>query len=136
MGGREIVGILSDENYGYLPEKFLFQPMHDAELLRRYLVGAGAFLERDFTFRDGKFYDVVKGRRLREGEPPQDYSSAEYAFGRENLRERPKAFLERTEKQLREVEGYLSVPGLGERSREELLVRKKKLEGVLKNAAE
>ena len=136
MGGREIVGILSDENYGYLPEKFLFQPMHDAELLRRYLVGAGAFLERDFTFRDGKFYDVVKGRRLREGEPPQDYSPAEYAFGRENLRERPKAFLERTEKQLREVEGYLSVPGLGERSREELLVRKKKLEGVLKNAAE
>lgn len=76
MGGHEIVDILSDEKYGFLPERFVFQPMHDAEMLRRYLIGAGAFLERDFTFKDGKFYDVIAGRK-RGGES-----------GRRNIRTR------------------------------------------------
>lgn len=82
MGGHEIVDILSDEKYGFLPERFVFQPMHDAEMLRRYLIGAGAFLERDFTFKDGKFYDVIAGRKRGEGERAREYSDAEYEFGR------------------------------------------------------
>lgn len=133
MGGHEIVGILSDERYGFLPERFVFQPMHDAELLRRYLIGAGGILERDFTFKDGKFYDVITGRKRKEGESAQDYSDAEYAFGRENLKVRPAAFLERTEKQLKNLSKYLSDPALGEESRKELLKRKRRLEGVWKN---
>ena len=134
MGGREIVGILSDEKWGYLPEKFLFQPMHDAEFLRRFLIRAGGYIERDFTFQaGGKFYDVVKGRRLLPGERAQDYSPAGYMFGGENLRSRPPAFIERTEKQLREIGEYLSVPGLGENSRTALEERRRRLEEVLKN---
>ena len=137
IGGREIVAILSDERWGYLPEKFVFQPMHDAELLRRYLIGAGGYIQRDLTFRAGrKFYDVVKGRKRLPGEAAQDYSPAEYAFGRENLRARPEAFSQRTEKQLREIEGYLSAGTLGEESRAALNERKKKLEEAMRNADE
>ena len=136
MGGHEIVGILSHPLYGYLPEKFVFQPMHNADCLRRYLVGAGAFLERDFTFRDGKFYDVVKGRRLKAGEAAQAYTPEEYEFGRENLRERPADFLERTRRRLAAVEEYLKEERLGEESRAQLLERKKRLEGVLGDETE
>ena len=28
MGGREIIGILSDKRYGFLPSAFVLQPMH------------------------------------------------------------------------------------------------------------
>lgn len=137
MGGHEIVNILSDEKYGFLPATFVFQPMHDAELLRRYLVGAGAFLERDFTFRaDGKFYDVIRGYGKKRGGQVSDYSQAEFEFGRENLRERPTDFLERTEKQLKGIGRYLAEPALQAESREELLKRKRKLEAVLDNAIE
>ncbi len=133
MGGHEIVDILSDEKYGFLPERFVFQPMHDAEMLRRYLIGAGAFLERDFTFKDGKFYDVIAGRKRGEGERAQEYSDAEYEFGRENLQTRPAAFLERTERQLKNLSRYLSDPARRKESREELLKRKRSLEGAWKN---
>ena len=50
MGGSEIIGILSDERYGFIPEKFVFQPMLNAEKLRKYLLENGAYIQRDFTF--------------------------------------------------------------------------------------
>lgn len=137
MGGSEIVEILSDEKHGFIPKKFLLQPMHDAEKLRRYLVAAGGYIERDFTFRvgkNGKFYDVIKGRRLAEGEPRQDYSETEYAFGRENLALLPQAFLQRTERLLSDVNGYLARGNLREKSRVELEERKRKLEEAMKGA--
>jgi len=136
MGGHEIVHILSDEKYGFLPRVFVFQPMQGADRLRRYLIGAGAFLERDFTFRDGKFYDVIRGRRRKDGEPVQDYSELEYEFGRENLRVRSLEFLQRTEKQLKNVLLYLSDPALQAGSREALEKRKRSLEKVLNNETE
>lgn len=131
MGGSEIVGILSDETYGFLPAVFVFQPMHDAEKLRRYLLSAGAYLERDFTFRDNKFYDVIRGRRLKAGESPQSYTEAELEFGRGNLLEMPAAFRERTEKQVKNIGRYLLSPELQEGGRVELNARKCRLEGVL-----
>jgi tRNA (adenine22-N1)-methyltransferase len=130
MGGSEIVNILSDKQYGFLPEKFLFQPMHDAEKLRRYLIASGGYIERDYTFRDVKFYDVIKGRR-RGTEEPQEYSDLEFEFGRENLSLRPKAFLERTKKQLDCVEKCLTDEKLQEKSRAELLERAKRMKEVL-----
>ena len=30
MGGSEIVNILSDEKHGFMPKRFVFQPMHDS----------------------------------------------------------------------------------------------------------
>ena len=61
MGGSEIVAILSNPQYGFMPKRFVFQPMHDSEKLRRYILQNGGYIERDFTFRDVKFYDVLVG---------------------------------------------------------------------------
>ncbi|MBE5744707.1 MAG: SAM-dependent methyltransferase [Clostridiales bacterium] len=129
MGGSEIVSILADKKYGFLPEKFVFQPMHDSEKLRRYLVENGGYIDRDYTFFDGKFYDVIVGKRIAG--KTQTYTDAEFEFGKENLLSRPEAFLARTRKQLSNVEKYLAQPSLQEESRKQLEQRKKRLQGVL-----
>ncbi|MBE7068365.1 MAG: SAM-dependent methyltransferase [Clostridiales bacterium] len=131
MGGSEMVAILSDARYGFLPEVFVLQPMHDGEKLRRYLIEAGAFIERDFTFEDGKFYEVIVGRKRKAGEEKQAYSDAEYEFGKENLSTRGEAFLKRMERLLKNAEAYLLRENLQAESREELQRKKERLQGVL-----
>lgn len=131
MGGSEIVSILSDEKYGFMPARFVFQPMHDGEKLRRYILTHGGVIERDFTFFDGKYYDVIVGRRAREGETFPPYTDAEYEFGRENLETMPEAFIARTKKQIGNFEKYLMRENLQEESRLELEKRKTALEEVL-----
>ena len=128
MGGSEIVSILSDKKHGFMPKRFVFQPMHDSEKLRRYILKNGGYIERDFTFEDGKFYDVIVGGR--GGNTPA-YSPAEYEFGRENLASMPSAFVKRMKKLLKNAEAYLQNPAIQDGSRAELLQRKEKLQGVL-----
>lgn len=131
MGGSEIVEILSNERYGFLPKRFVFQPMHDAEKLRRYLIRNGAIIERDFTFSDGKYYDVICGTNGKGGGQVRDYSDAEYEFGRENLEKMPAAFVGKIKKQIRNTENYLSQSALQAESRAELTARKERLSRVL-----
>ena len=131
MGGSEILSILSDKAFGFIPKRFVFQPMHDTEKLRRYLVENGGYIERDFTFQDGKFYDVLVGRRAEKNAEKQAYTDAEYEFGKDNLREMPTAFVERTKKLLKNVERYLEEPNLQAESRVELENRARRLQGVL-----
>ena len=131
MGGSEIVDILSDKKHGFIPERFVFQPMHDAEKLRRYLIENGGNIERDFTFEDVKFYDVIVGGKAKQGESVRTYSDAEYEFGKENLKKMPCAFVERTKKQLKNIDKYLQEPNLQENSRMALEEKKKRLQGVL-----
>lgn len=132
MGGVEMISILSDARYGFLPKYFVLQPMHDSEKLRKYLLDHGAYILRDDTFQDGKYYDVIVGRRLEEGETPQVYTAAQLEFGRDNLVNRGEAFLKRMEKFLFDAETYLLNGNLQASSREELLQRKARLEGVLR----
>ena len=129
MGGSEIVNILADEKHGFIPKRFVFQPMHDSEKLRRYLIKNGGYIERDYTFFDGKYYDVIVGRLALDEN--QTYTDAEYEFGKENLARMPEAFIARTQKQIVNVEKYLLQPSLQEESRLQLLERKKRLQGVL-----
>ncbi|MBQ9728982.1 MAG: SAM-dependent methyltransferase [Clostridia bacterium] len=129
MGGSEIVEILSHKTYGFMPERFVFQPMRDSEKLRRYILENGGFIEQDFTFRDGKFYDVICGGR---GSSTAPYSEMEYEFGRDNLAKMPNAFVERTQRLIRDIDRYSSQPQLSDESREELAKRKRKLQEVLK----
>ncbi len=132
MGGSEIVDILSDEKYGFMPRLFVFQPMHDSEKLRRYILANGGYLERDYTFEDGKYYDVLVGGRAEYGGQVRvEYTDAEYEFGRENLTLTVPAFIARTKKQLRNIDQYLTQPNLQEESRRQLLDRKERLQGVL-----
>lgn len=131
MGGFEIVQILSNEKYGFLPRKFLFQPMKDGELLRTYLLERGGYIERDFTFyADRKFYDVICGRALFEGEKKQTYTKTELEFGRENIRDLPPDFLKKMQKTASEIEEYL-LRGVSEQSRAELTKRLEKIKGAM-----
>ena len=131
MGGSEIVGILSDKKYGFIPKRFVFQPMHDGEKLRRYILANEGYIERDFTFKDGKYYEVLVGGRRKKDAPVQSYTEAEYEFGKENLETMPVAFVERINKLKGNIEKYLNEPNLQEESRVELLRRKERLQGVL-----
>ncbi len=132
MGGSEIVAILSDEKHGFLPKRFVFQPMHDSEKLRRYILSNGGYLERDYTFEDGKFYDLLVGGKIEdEGQVRVQYSEAEYEFGRENLASMPQAFVKRTKKQIANIGKYLTQPNLQEESKIQLLQRRERLQGVL-----
>ncbi|MBE7086241.1 MAG: SAM-dependent methyltransferase [Clostridiales bacterium] len=130
MGGSEIVDILSDKKYGFIPKRFVFQPMHDAEKLRRYILDNSGYIERDFTFEDVKFYDVIVGGKA-EDKTTEPYTDAEYEYGRENLQTMPKAFIQRTQKQLKNTNAYLSRENLQEESRAALEEKRKRLEGVL-----
>ena len=134
MGGSEIIWILSDTKHGFMPARFVFQPMHDAEKLRRYILANGGYIDRDFTFEDGKFYDVICGGKHEEGGQVCDeivYTDAEYEFGKENLATFPAAFTKRMRKLIANIDKYLKQPNLQETSKAELLQRKKRLEGVL-----
>lgn len=131
MGGSEIVSILSDKQYGFLPKVFVLQPMHDAEKLRRYLIEQGAVIERDFTFEDGKFYEVIVGRARKGNEKKQSYSNAEYEFGKENLASPSQAFLKRLRKLIKNTETYLLRENLQEQSKRELIEKRQRLLGVL-----
>lgn len=131
MGGSEIMSILSDEKHGFMPKRFVLQPMLNADKVRRYILENGGYIERDFTFEDVKFYDVIVGRRLEVGEEKQVYTDAEYEFGKDNLALMPTAFIKRTKKQISGAEKYLQEPTLQEKSRAELEERKRRLEGVL-----
>lgn len=131
MGGSEIVSILSDKKYGFMPKRFVFQPMHDAEKLRRYIVDNGGYIERDFTFEAHKFYEVIVGRTRQSGEDKQEYTDAEYEFGKDNLLEKGAAFIKRIRKLLTDTDKYLARPSLQDESREALQKRKERLQGVL-----
>ena len=131
MGGSEILSILTDEKHGFLPKSFVFQPMLNADKLRRWLIENGAYITRDFTFQDGKYYDVICGRRLTEGEPRQTYTELEIEFGRENLATLPAAFVSRVKKQLQDIERYLQ-SNLQESSRAELIERKTRLQEAIR----
>ena len=131
MGGSEIISILSDKQYGFMPKRFVFQPMQNAEKLRRYILENGGYIERDFTFKDRKYYDVLTGGKLEQGGQVREYSPAEYEFGRENLERMPSAFTERTEKLLKNLRRCLLDSALQENSRKDLEKRAARLQGVL-----
>ena len=131
MGGYEIIQILSHKTYGFLPKNFVFQPMHDTAKLREYLLENGGYIERDFTFFDGrKYYDVLVGRRAEEGEK-QAYTPAQILFGKENILLRPTAFLAWMKREIEKIEGYVKTPSLSEESRQELRKRQALLKGVI-----
>lgn len=79
MGGEEIIKILSE---GFIPEKFILQPMKNADKLRGYLLDRGCKLTYDGIFKDEKFYFVIKGERSGGGEK---YTATQLAFGKDSI---------------------------------------------------
>ncbi len=79
MGGEEIIGILKA---GFLPERLILQPMKNSPKLRAYLLENGYALTRDYTFFDGKFYDLICARK---GGAARGYDARSLLFGYDNL---------------------------------------------------
>lgn len=78
MGGEEITAILKR---GYLPEKFVLQPMRNTRTLREFLLDRGAEITRDTVIESGgKFYTVLKG--VAQGRAAA-YDQAELEYGKE-----------------------------------------------------
>lgn len=132
MGGSEIVSILSNAKYGFMPKRFVLQPMHDSEKLRRYLIENGGYIERDYTFEDGKFYEVLVGGRIECAGQVRDYTDAELEFGKDNLLEMPKAFTDRLKRLIANTKVYLEQPNLQEESKLALQAKLERLQGVLR----
>lgn len=79
MGGMEIIKILTE---GFIPQRFIFQPMKNSEELRSFLIANGCKITADDIFIDGKYYFIIKGERLGG---TKEYSKEELAFGRDSL---------------------------------------------------
>ena len=92
MGGEEICLIL--KGVKTLPNGLLLAPQKNNDKVRRLLIELGYKITRDFTFLDGKFYDVIKAEKGKDC-----YSEKEYIFGRDNLNERPNDFIEKLKKE-------------------------------------
>lgn len=123
MGGREIAQIMKRS---FIPEKFVLQPMKNSEEVRRFLVGSGCKIVSDFTFRDGKFYDLIKGERTGGKE---SYTEEEFAFGRDNIRSGGGDFREFIRISMEKVATYLS-DGMSEEHRAELNARLDRLKRI------
>lgn len=124
MGGHEILQILKRD---FIPKKFILQPMKNSEELRRFLVGAGCKITADYTFRDGKFYDIIKGER--EG-GCETYSEDEFEFGRDNIRKKLPDFKAFIQVSIDKTHTYMFDKMSGE-SRSALLERIRHLKEIL-----
>ena len=122
MGGEEIVRILSRAP---LPEHFILQPMHNVEKVRRHLLARGAHIEEDFTFEDGKFYDLIVGSAAGG----DAYSDFEYRYGRDNLKAPSAAFLRKVRKDADVLREALAAGVRGEQ-REALREKLHELEAI------
>lgn len=119
MGGEEIIKILS----AVLPPVFLLQPMKNTEKVRRFLIGRGCSITLDYTFRDGRFYDLILGGSGKEDR----YSEREFVYGRDNLKNPSPAFLKKIRSEIEKTERYLSA-AVSEKERARLEAEKKERE--------
>ena len=128
LGGEEIIKILRE---GYLPKRFIFQPMKNAEKLRSFLVESGAKITADYTFGEGYFYDLIAG----ENEGGSNYSEREILFGKDNLANPTPSFLHKLEEERRKLLGYLEEGKMSDKNREKLSSRLREVEEVIHDIA-
>lgn len=123
MGGEEIVTILKN---GFLPRKLLLQPMKNTRKVREYLLSQGMEMIADYTFADGKFYDLIKAEQTGRASA---YSEKELEFGRDNLLRPSADFLEKLRTEIEKKKKYLLSPVDGQ-AREEITLSLERLEEI------
>ena len=123
IGGEEIIKILTE---GFIPKSFVFQPMKNADALRKYLLENGCFIETDDIFTDGKkYYFVITGRKGKA----QEYSGEQLLYGKDSLKN--PVFYDYLNEELAKKKRYLS-KDMTDDSRRALTRQIKKMEEVLK----
>ncbi len=128
LGGEEIVRILARHA---LPPRFVLQPMRNSGKLRAHLLERGAQLDLDYTFEDGKFYDLIAGT----AEGGDCYSDFEIKYGRDNLRSPTADFLHYLAKEKAKLRARLARKGFDGPSRDEMRAKLYEME-VITDAAE
>ncbi len=124
LGGEEIVRILTE---GYVPRKFVLQPMKNSERVRAFLLERGCAIVSDDTFfAEGKYYDLITG----ENTGASEYSDWEIAFGRDNLKRKSQAFFGKLKGEERKLRAYLAQTGMSEKSRDDVLRRLYEMEVI------
>ena len=105
MGGEEIVSILQN---GFFPNRLVLQPMKNTPKLRRFLLDSGYSIVRDYTFMDGKHYDVLCA--LRKG-ARRAYGERELRFGYDNVHTPSADFLRLAEGEIEKCRARLRAAG-------------------------
>ena len=97
MGGEEICDILSRaKNTEKLPKTLVIQPMKNCDRARLVAVDCGYAIKYDKLFKSaGKFYNLIV---LEKGS--DTLTEEEIEFGRDNVKQRPKEFIEMIEENI------------------------------------
>ena len=112
MGGEEIVTILKNGK--------------NTRKVREYLLSQGMEMIADYTFADGKFYDLIKAEQTGRASA---YSEKELEFGRDNLLRPSADFLEKLRTEIEKKKKYLLSPVDGQ-AREEITLSLERLEEI------
>ena len=123
MGGDTISDILAAA--GRLPEYLVLQPMKNSQRVRRDLVSLGYEILRDYTFRDGKFYDVILAKKGGN----ETYTADDYVYGRDNLTEKGEDFVALVNSRIDELKD--AKEKASETSRKEIEKRITELEKII-----
>ena len=116
MGGEEIVKIFSDS---YIPEKFVLQPMKNADKVRLFLIKSGCGISFDGTFfAEGKAYDLIEGT----AHGTESYTECELFFGRDNIKNPSAEFLKKLRRDREKLRALVTCD-MQEKSRGEVLER-------------
>lgn len=107
MGGMEIIKILTE---GFIPKKFILQPMKNAQELRKFLIANGCKITADDIFYDNNYYFIIKGERCGGTE---SYSEEQLAFGKDSLNN--PVFKEFAQKEVEKLSAYNANAALDER---------------------
>ena len=124
MGGEEIISILL--NSPFLPEMLVLQPMKNADKVRKSLLSIDYRIEKDYTFRDDKFYSLIVAVKGNDA-----YTDDELFFGRDNLKDKPQAFIEFCEIEYQKYKQLSEREGLSQNVLDELNKLKNKYREVL-----
>ena len=125
MGGEEIISILSSAPF--LPSRLVLQPMKNADKLRKRLLLLGYRIERDYVFKDEKFYTLIAAVKGEDA-----YTDDEIFFGRDNLKDRSPDFMELAQREYQKYCALCGGVGLSESVRAELEALKNKYGEILK----
>lgn len=123
MGGEEIVAILKN---GYIPQKLLLQPMKNTRKVREFLLAEGLEITADYTFADGKYYDLIKAAKTGG---KSVYTDLELEFGRDNLLHPSADFIMKLQSEIVKKESYLKAP-LGKSAEQDVGNSLRKLQEV------
>ena len=123
MGGEIISEIL--KNADFLANRLVLQPMKNPEKVRETVLKSGYRILKDYTFKDGKFYDLIV---CEKGE--DFYTVDELVYGRDNLRQKPDAFKELIAKRISVLQS--ATPSMNEQERLKIKEIINKLTEILK----